>query len=211
MLDSTFRPLVDRALGPPARLLVRLGVTANMVTWVGFAIGMGAAAAIAAGWFAAGIVMILVNRICDGLDGAVARASQPSDAGGFLDITLDFIFYSAIPFAFCVNDPQHTLAGAFLIFSFVGSGSSFLAFAIIAQKRGISTDQRGKKSFFYLGGLTEGTETIIFLLIVSLMPDYFGVLAWIFGGLCWVTTVTRIRTGLEILQSHKVETTGDDK
>jgi hypothetical protein len=43
------------------------------------------------------------------------------------------------------------------------------------------------------------------------MPDYFGVLAWIFGSLCWVTTVTRIRTSLEILQSHQAETTGDDK
>jgi phosphatidylglycerophosphate synthase len=116
-----------------------------MVTWTGFVIGMGAAASIAAGWFTAGLVMILANRMCDGLDGAVARASRPSDVGGFLDITLDFIFYSAIPFAFCVNDTQHALAGAFLIFSFVGSGSSFLAFAIIAQKRGISTDLAGKK------------------------------------------------------------------
>jgi phosphatidylglycerophosphate synthase len=182
-----------------------------MVTWTGFVIGMGAAASIAAGWFTAGLVMILANRMCDGLDGAVARASRPSDVGGFLDITLDFIFYSAIPFAFCVNDTQHALAGAFLIFSFVGSGSSFLAFAIIAQKRGISTDQRGKKSFFYLGGLTEGTETIIFLIIASLMPTYFGVLAWIFGSLCWVTTVTRIRTSLEMLQAHQAETTGDDE
>ena len=68
MLDSTLRPLVDRALGPPARLLVRLGVTANMVTWTGFVIGMGAAASIAAGWFTAGLVMILANRMCDGLD-----------------------------------------------------------------------------------------------------------------------------------------------
>ncbi|HCD20376.1 MAG TPA: CDP-alcohol phosphatidyltransferase [Alphaproteobacteria bacterium] len=192
MLDSTLRPFVDRALGPPARLLVRLGVTANMVTWVGFAIGMGAAAAIAAGWFAAGIVMILVNRICDGLDGAVARASQPSDAGGFLDITLDFIFYSAVPFGLALADPGHALAAAFLIFSFVGTGSSFLAYAIIAQKRGISTEARGKKGFFYLGGLTEGGETIIFLVIVVLFPQVFVPLAWVFGLLCWITTGTRV-------------------
>ena len=192
MLDSTLRPLVDRALGPPARLLVRLGVTANMVTWVGFAIGMGAAAAIAAGWFAAGIVMILVNRICDGLDGAVARASQPSDAGGFLDITLDFIFYSAVPFGLALADPGHALAAAVLIFSFVGTGSSFLSYAIIAQKRGISTESRGKKGFFYLGGLTEGGETIIFLVIVVLFPQVFVPLAWVFGLLCWITTGTRV-------------------
>lgn len=211
MFDAALRPWIDRCLDPVGRGLARIGVSPNAVSWFGFGLGIAAAMAAALGAPVTAALLILANRLCDGLDGAVARASGSTDLGAYLDITLDFIFYSAIPFAFCVNDPQHALAGAFLIFSFVGSGSSFLAFAIIAQKRGISTDQRGKKSFFYLGGLTEGTETIIFLLIVSLMPDYFGVLAWIFGSLCWVTTVTRIRTSLEILQSHQAETTGDDK
>ena len=84
-----------------------------------------------------------------------------------------------------------------LIFSFVGTGSSFLAFAIIAQKRGISTEIRGKKGFFYLGGLTEGSETIIFLLVVAFQPDLFVPLAWAFGCLCWITTITRVRYAIE--------------
>ena len=141
----------------------------------------------------------------------MARATRSSDAGGFLDITLDFIFYSAVPFAFAVHDPSHALAAAFVIFSFVGTGSSFLAFAIIAEKRGISTDLRGKKAFFYLGGLTEGAETIIFLVAASVFPSFFSALAWIFGTLCWFTTATRIWTGLERLRDPDAGLTGEDE
>ena len=211
MLDARVRPLLDRRLAGPGRLLARLGVTANMVTFAGFGFGMAGAVAIGAGWFTAATILILINRLCDGLDGAVARASGPSDAGGFLDITLDFIFYSAVPFAFAVHDPSHALAAAFVIFSFVGTGSSFLAFAIIAEKRGISTDLRGKKAFFYLGGLTEGAETIIFLVAASVFPSFFIALAWIFGTLCWFTTATRIWTGLERLRDPDAGLTGEDE
>ncbi|MCB1835193.1 MAG: CDP-alcohol phosphatidyltransferase family protein, partial [Geminicoccaceae bacterium] len=75
-----------------------------------------------------------------------------TDLGGFLDITLDFIFYSGFVFAFAVHDPQaNGLAAAFLVFSFIGTGSSFLAFAIMAARRGLATERRGKKSLYYLG------------------------------------------------------------
>ena len=192
MFDAALRPLVDRMLDPAGRFLARAGITANMVTLAGFACGIGAAAAVVLGWSMVAVALLLLNRLCDGLDGAVARACGGTDLGGFLDITMDFIIYSAIPVAFALNDPRHGVAAAFLIFSFVGTGSSFLAYAIIAQKRGISTERRGKKSFFHLGGLTEGTETIIFLVIVTAVPAWFTPLAWGFGTLCWITTSTRI-------------------
>ena len=192
MFDAALRPWIDRFLDPVGRGLARIGVSANAVTWFGFALGIAAAAAVAAGATLPAALLILGNRLCDGLDGAVARASGSSDLGAYLDITLDFIFYSAIPFGLAIANPDHALAAAFLIFSFVGTGSSFLAFAIIAQKRGISTEARGKKGFFYLGGLTEGGETIIFLLVMVSFPQTFTPLAWVYGALCWITTATRI-------------------
>jgi len=192
MFDAALRPLVDRMLDPAGRSLARAGITANMVTLAGFACGVGAAAAVVLGWSVVAVTLLLLNRLFDGLDGAVARAANSTDLGGFLDITLDFIFYSAIPMAFALNNPQNGVAAAFLIFSFAGTGSSFLAYAIIAQKRGISTERRGKKSFFHLGGLTEGTETIIFLVMVTAVPALFIPLAWVFGAMCWITTSTRI-------------------
>jgi len=192
MFDAALRPWIDRCLDPVGRGLARLGVPANAVSWFGFGLGIAAAVAAALGAPLVAGLLILGNRLCDGLDGAVARASGSTDLGAYLDITLDFIVYSAVPFGLAVADPGNALAAAFLIFSFVGTGSSFLAFAVIAQKRGISTETRGKKGFFYLGGLTEGAETIIFLMIAVLFPQAFAPLAWIFGSLCWITTATRI-------------------
>lgn len=197
MFDARLRPIIDRVVNPCASVLNRWGVSATAITWIGFGFGLGAAVAIMFGAFTLALGLILLNRICDGLDGAVARQSTPTDFGGYLDIVLDFVFYSAIPFAFALHAPDNALPAAFLIFSFVGTGVSFLAYAIFAEKRGISTDIRGKKSFYYLGGLTEGTETIILLVMMCIWPSVFAYLAWGFGALCWVTTATRIHAAMQ--------------
>mgnify|MGYP006234580769 CR=1 FL=1 len=135
--------------------------TANQTTLFGFALGCLALPALSAEQYELALVFILLNRICDGLDGALARIQGITDAGGFLDISLDFLFYSLIPFGFVLANPdQNAIAGAFLIFSFIGTGSSFLAFAIMASKRGIDNPVYKHKSLYYMSGLTEGTETI---------------------------------------------------
>ena len=192
MFDAQLRPLIDRLLNPIGRGLVTLGVTANQVTIIGAAFGLIAAGCVAAGLFYPALWFVIANRVIDGLDGAVARASRSSDFGGYLDIVGDFIFYSAIPMAFAVARPEYALAAAFLIFSFIGTATSFLGFAILAEKHQVTTQIRGKKAFYYLGGLTEGTETILLFLAMLVWPDYFRSMAITFGILCWVTTGTRI-------------------
>ena len=192
MFDAQLRPLIDRLLNPIGRGLVALGMTANQVTMIGAAFGLIAAGCVAAGLFYTALWFVIANRVIDGLDGAVARASRSSDFGGYLDIVSDFIFYSAIPLAFAVARPETALAAAFLIFSFIGTATSFLGFAILAEKHQVTTQIRGKKAFYYLGGLTEGTETILLFLAMLVWPDYFSLMAIIFGILCWVTTGTRI-------------------
>jgi phosphatidylglycerophosphate synthase len=159
------------------------------------------AAALAGQACVAALALILVNRVCDGLDGALARRKEPTDLGGFLDITFDFIFYAAIPFGFALADPaSNGLAAAFLIFSFVGTGSSFLAFAVMAAKRGLSTELRGRKSISYLGGLTEGSETIAAFVLACLLPAHFPLIALVFGLLCWITTAMRVALAWQTLR-----------
>jgi phosphatidylglycerophosphate synthase len=192
MFDAQLRPLIDRLLNPIGRGLVALGMTANQVTMIGAAFGLIAAGCVAAGLFYPALWFVIANRVIDGLDGAVARASRSSDFGGYLDIVSDFIFYSSIPLAFAVARPETALAAAFLIFSFIGTATSFLGFAILAEKHQVTTQIRGKKAFYYLGGLTEGTETILLFLAMLVWPDYFSLMAIVFGILCWVTTGTRI-------------------
>lgn len=204
MFDARLRPLIDPPLDAIASTLEKSGLSANFVTVLGFGVGLGGAVTIAYGELLLGLILILINRVLDGLDGALARRLGPTDFGGFLDIVLDFLFYSAIPLSFAVLAPgDNAVAAAFLIFSFMGTGSSFLAFAVVAAKHGLSTEIRGRKSFYYLGGLTEGAETIAFFIACCIFPERFAMLAYIFGALCWVTTATRIaaaRTAFQVLE-----------
>jgi phosphatidylglycerophosphate synthase len=191
MLDARLRPWIDPALDRLARPLAARGLSADHVTLAGFALGLAAVPALATQAYLLALALILANRLLDGLDGALARATRPSDFGGFLDIVCDFAFYAAVPFGFALAEPQHALAAAFLIFSFVGSGSSFLAYAVLAAKRGAAESPK-RKAFHHLGGLTEGFETILCFVLMCLFPGAFAWLAWIFGALCWITTATRV-------------------
>ena len=147
------------------------------------------------------MICILLNRIFDGLDGALARKQGITDAGGFLDISLDFLFYSLIPLGFIFADPlQNAIAGAVLIFTFVGTGSSFLAFAILASKHNISDPVYKNKSFYYMTGLTGGTETVICFVIMCLFPLYFSTIAYVFAAMCLFTTFSRIYSGYHTLK-----------
>lgn len=193
MLDAVIRPHIDKPLAVAAHHAVRLGVSANAATLAGFTLGMAAAGLIAAQltWVALGV--LLVSRFFDGLDGAIARRTQPTDLGGYLDITLDFIVYASVVFAFALADPaRNALAAAFLTTSFMAPAATFLAYAVFAAKRGITTEIRGAKSLYYLGGLTEGTETILTLCLMCAFPDWFAIIAVVYGLMCWITGGTRI-------------------
>lgn len=196
MLD----PLMVRLIAPPinrlGQTLARAGVSANNVTVVGFCVGLCALPALAAHQYMLALTCILLNRVADGLDGAVARASQKSDFGAYLDIVLDFIFYAAVVLGFALTESENAVVAAALLASFIGTGASFLGFAIIAAKRGLDTEARGQKSFFYSGGLAEGTETILFFVVICLQPHWFIPAASIFIAMCWITV------GMRLIQAH---------
>lgn len=201
MLDRFSIHLIRRPLEISAERLDGKNITANQVTLFGFAMGCFAFPALIAEYYLLALIFIVINRVCDGLDGALARIQGITDAGGFLDISLDFLFYSLIPFGFVLANPeQNAVAGAFLIFSFIGTGSSFLAFAIMAGKRGIDNPVYKNKSLYYMSGLTEGTETIASFIAFCLFPQHFAVIAYVFGAACWFTTFTRIYSGFETLK-----------
>lgn len=199
MLDRFTTKIIRSPLDYVAKQIDKLGIKADQLTLFGFFLGLLSLPALAYQTYYIALFFIILNRIFDGLDGAVARIQGITDSGGFLDITLDFLFYSLVPFGFVLANPEmNAIAGAFLIFSFIGSGSSFLAFAVMAGKRkieNVSSPTHSKKSLYYIGGLTEGTETILCFTLLCLLPQHFATIAYIFSFLCWLTTVTRIWTG----------------
>lgn len=189
---AIIKPGVDRL----ARLLVGSGVNANQMTWLGFGLGIAAAVLVAVGKFQVAALVVLASRLCDALDGAMARQTQVTDAGGFLDIALDFLFYASMPLAFALADPPaNALPAAVLLAAFIGTMSSFLAFAVMAAKRNMRNLAYPDKSFYFLGGLTEATETLAFMLAMCVWPQQFATLAYLFAALCAITTATRIWWG----------------
>ena len=196
MLDRPAQALIAPAQQAVGRWLVRQGVTADAITWAGFALGLCAAACIALQQPLAGLALLLASRLMDGLDGTVARLTAPTDRGAFLDITLDFLFYASIPLAFALADPAaNALAAAVLLAAFIGTGSSFLAFAVLAERRGLKSLAYPTKGLFYLGGLTEATETLVCFVAMCLWPAAFAPLALGFAALCALTVLARLRAG----------------
>jgi phosphatidylglycerophosphate synthase len=196
MIDRAAQAAIAPVLQAVARRLVARGIGADAVTWTGFGLGLAAAACIALQQPAAGLALLLVSRLADGLDGAVARLTAPTDRGAFLDITLDFLFYASIPLAFALADPPaNALAAAVLLAAFIGTGSSFLAFAVLAERRGLTSLAYPGKGLYYLGGLTEAGETLACFVAMCLWPAAFAPLALGFAALCGLTLLARLHAG----------------
>jgi phosphatidylglycerophosphate synthase len=199
MLDGLMRRIIDPPLDRAGRALAATGVGADAVTLAGLALGLACAAAIAAGLDLVALALLAAGRIADGLDGAVARATRPSDRGGFLDIVCDFTFYGAVPLAFALRDPAaNALAAAVLLAAFYANGASFLAFSAVAARRRMQTSARGVKTLYYTTGLMEGTETIAFFAAFILLPAAFPWLALVFATLCGLTCLARIALGWRV-------------
>lgn len=205
MLDHLSLKLARPLLESTAKTLAAKNISADQVTISGFFVGMAGIAAIATHYYVLALALILINRLADGVDGTLARITDTTDSGAYLDIILDFIFYSGVVFGFALADPgTNSLAAAALIFSFVGTGSSFLAYAIMAERHQLTDLRLPDKGFYYLGGLAEGTETVLFFILFCLFPGAFSTLAWIFTCACWLSTSLRIIYAYRSLKSiHK--------
>lgn len=205
MLDARITPILNPFLHKIVKPVDKAGITPNQVSVMGFLIGVVAIPLLAMEMWAGALVFIIINRLFDGLDGALARRQKSSSSsGGYLDICLDFLFYSLVPLGFALADPeQFALPALVLVVSFVGTGSSFLAFAISAQKFNIEKVQFKQKSFYYMQGLTEGFETITLFVLCCLLPQYFSIFAYTFALLCAFTTVTRIYGGFYTIKENE--------
>ena len=193
MLDGAMRKIIDPPLNRVGKWLADKGATANSVTIAGLVLGLLAAVLIALGNYSAALIFVLLSRFADGLDGAVARATQKTDFGGYLDIVADFLFYGAIPLGFAVVNPEaNAVAASVLLLSFYVNGATFLGYSVLAERNRLTTTDRGEKSLYFTDGLLEGTETIAFFVVICVWPGLFMPLAYLFAAATFYTSIMRV-------------------
>ncbi|MEM6683743.1 MAG: CDP-alcohol phosphatidyltransferase family protein [Pseudomonadota bacterium] len=192
MLDRHMRPLIDPPLNWVAGKLAKSPLSPNALTVIGMLFGLTAAAWVVIGEHGLCLAFIALSRLADGLDGPLARArGASSDFGGYLDILCDFVFYASIPLAFAIAADVNALPAATLLAGIILTSISHLAFAVHAEKRGLSTTAQGQKSFFFADGLAEGTETIAVFVAMCLFPNWFGFFAYGYAAVCVLSAIGR--------------------
>ncbi len=196
MFDRSIQKIVQTPLKLIGRYLLKY-IQPDQVTFIGFIFGIIMCLLIYFQLFNLALVFLIFNRISDGLDGAMARLTSPTPRGGYFDIVADFIIYAGFVLSFGLSNPDKLLISALLLFSFIGTGTTFLAKAAIqhqVDQSKHSSDQENEinKSFHYASGLIEGTETILFMILCLIFPSYFNLIGFIFFILCLITIVSRI-------------------
>ncbi len=224
MFDARLRRHLD---GPLTALAARVDgtvVTADRVTVLGLVLGLSSAAAAASQLWLLALALWLVSRACDGLDGPLARhrataspasggvdagagavgAREPtgSHAGGFLDITSDFVVYGATVVGVAVGatsgEGASWLPFLLVLLAYYLNGTAFLAFSSVAER----ADRRIEdgRSLSFLGGLAEGAETILVHSLWLLLPGSAGLIAWVWAGVVGLSAAQRMVSGYRSLR-----------
>lgn len=199
MLDNKARELLSPVLDRSAQLLYSAGLSAGLLTAVGWLLGLGSVVLICFHQWIPALIFWILNRLVDGLDGPLARISGPSDLGGFLDILADFSIYSGVVVALGLVVPSARTAALVLLFSYYLSGSAFLALSSLMEKRRIAAS--GPKSLHFVGGLAEGGETIVMYCLFLVFHRYLVLLIWAFSVMVIFTALQRVFYGVKALRS----------
>lgn len=178
------KPVVQHGLG---------SVHPNVISLIALAFGLLAAAVVTQQMYAIGLVLWLINRILDGIDGLAARVhGKQSDFGGYLDLLLDFIVYLTFPIAFVVAEPSTVKLWALvgLLSIYVLNTLSWTVLSALLEKR--QQQSQRQTSVEMPTGLIEGAETIVFYVLFCLLPGQIAVLFSVMAVLVLVTASQRI-------------------
>ncbi len=194
MLDKVLRPHKERLLMPAAQLARRVHPTT--LTLLAFSLGLLAVAAVLAHAPLVALALWFGNRFLDGLDGSAARFQhKQSDLGGYLDILLDVVIYTALPIALVLADPSRAgyLSLTFLLAAYYLNSTSWLYLAAVLEKRQHgAAAQREQTSVTMPSGLVEGAEAVAFYALCLIWPGQIVALFSVFTALVLVTVAQRL-------------------
>jgi len=206
MFDARLRQALGPSLDRVATRLDRPGITPDRLTVLGLVTGLASAvtAATQLWWWA--LALWLVSRLLDGLDGPLARrrlreAETSPVAGGFLDITADFVVYGSTVLGVAIGATAAFGADwqpfAAVLLAYYVNGTAFLAFSSAAERSSHQIDDG--RSFSFLGGLAEGAETIAVHALWLIVPEQASVIAIAWAVVVALSGGQRILTGYRLL------------
>lgn len=203
MLDASLRPVKDRLLAPFARHLGER-VPPVAISSIGLVVGLAAAGAAWQSRPVLAVVLFLVGRVADGLDGLVARERRSSsDVGGLVDFVFDTIVYAAIPLGIAAGIDERTtwIATAVLLATFYLNAVSLGYVAALLEKRALgATGGRRVTSATLPRGLVEGTETILLFTLALAAPRLATTVWWIMATAVLITALERVRWASQVLR-----------
>lgn len=187
MLARYAKAFFNRLLTPLARGLLALGVSPDVITWIGtLGVSAGAFAFYPRGEFLVGTLVITAFVFSDTLDGTMARLSgRSSNWGAFLDSTLDRVADAAVFSALVLwfagrgNDPW--LAAVTLVCLIGGAVVSYAK----ARAEGLGMTANV--------GIAERSERLVTVLVTTGLSGLFGV-RWIQAVGLWVLAVATVIT-----------------
>jgi phosphatidylglycerophosphate synthase len=198
MLDEELRKGAKPLYRLPARILAKGGVTGNVLTVSGLCVGALCLVAVALGLNLLALVLWLLNRLLDGLDGEVARLrSESSEFGTFVDIMADFLVYGGFLVALAVQHQDARLALVALFFAYYLNGTAFLALSGILER--LKRERQTDRGLHFRRSLTEGFETTVAGALFLLLPEHVSTIAWIFAGMVLFSAAQRLHDGWRIL------------
>lgn len=195
VFDDWLRALKDRLFAPFAR---RVGavVHANAVTVLACAVGLLAAWAAAERRYPAALLLWVLNRLLDGLDGSVAReGGRASDVGAYLDILLDHVVYAAVPIGLALGDGGRTalVAALALVATFYVNAASWMYLSAVLERRGRGAAARGERTAVTMPpGIVAGAETAVLYALFLLLPAHLVALFSLMAVLVLVTVAQRL-------------------
>jgi phosphatidylglycerophosphate synthase len=198
MLDEELRKGAKPLYKLPARILAERGITGDALTAISLGIGALCLVAIAFGLNTVALVLWLLNRLFDGLDGEVARLrGESSEFGAFVDIVADFFVYGGFLVALAVQHPGSRMALVALFFAYYLNGTVFLALSGILER--LKRERLTERGLHFRRSLTEGFETLVAGTLFLLLPDHVSIIAWIFAAMVFISAAQRLWDGRRIL------------
>ncbi len=198
MLDEELRKGAKPLYKMLARALAERGVTGDALTGASLSIGALCLAAIAFGLNTVALILWLLNRLLDGLDGEVARLrGESSELGAFIDIVADFFVYGGFLVALAIQHSDSRLALVMLFFAYYLNGTVFLALSSTLER--LKRERLTERGLHFRRSLAEGFETIVAGTLFLLLPGHVSIIAWVFAAMVFVSAAQRLWDGRRML------------